>query len=355
MRGASGYVALLLAAGCLEPVASWADCANCGASDTFSYFGESVRSKSEWPSSTAWGLSFAHKFAPHFDVGLEYLNDGHFPGHHRDGVSLVAWVPFTWNRYWTASLGAGPFYFFDTQYAANFNGYADVHSVAWLLSADLKLALSGDAKKAGAFLELRYDYRTPVRNFETRSIGFGIGYRMSSDKSYVAPDGVIPGLVNFQFGLYGGKTVVNSFTSQHSTAGAFDIRFQIPGFSEWVHFPVGFSVGGVYEGNAELIRRWGGTGEVWLEPTFWEGRFSVGAGAGGYVAFDKYRPTPGSHVSGVISATLSVRLDGLLGAVWHGFEADWEKHIVTRVIWHRMVTDYSRDTDVLLFGLSIPL
>jgi hypothetical protein len=56
-----------------------------------------------------------------------------------------------------------------------------------------------------------------------------------------------------------------------------------------------------------------------------------------YSAIDKYRPSPGRHVSDVASATV-----GLQPA----------KNFGIRFLWHRIVTDYNRDTDVVLWGLA---
>jgi hypothetical protein len=74
---------------------------------------------------------------PYFAASLGYLNDAHFPGHHRDGVTAEAWLPIVplSNRL-TLSVGGGPFYYYDTVFARNSGGYADAHAWAWLASLD---------------------------------------------------------------------------------------------------------------------------------------------------------------------------------------------------------------------------
>ena len=74
-----------------------------------------------------------------------------------------------------------------------------------------------------------------------------------------------------------------------------------------------------------------------MEPSFNSGLWSIGAGFGFYSAIDKYRPAPGRHVSDVVSATVSVRPI---------------KNFDIRFLWHRIVTDYNRDTDIVLWGLG---
>jgi len=53
------------------------------APDEISYFGERVYSLRQWPPDTGYGISYRRIFAPYFAASLGYLNDAHFPGHHR--------------------------------------------------------------------------------------------------------------------------------------------------------------------------------------------------------------------------------------------------------------------------------
>lgn len=303
--------------------------------DSFMAFGESVASRASWPTSSAWGLEFRQTDAPHFAWSFAYLNDGHFPGHHRDGVSGEAWAPFTIDDRMTLSVGGGPFYYFDTEHAPMPGGFADVHGWALLLSADARLALGAPLDQPGWFLDLRYDWSAPARDIETRSIGLGIGYRMYSDLVSDNPtDGTAEGFANDEIVGYVGKTIVNSFSSQWSFAEAVEYRRELA--AKVIRGSLAF----VNEGNAQLVRRKGVIYEIWAEPSFWNGNASVGIGWGGYTAVDKSRPTTGRHISYVVSTTMSARLPDL------GERTD------IRVTWHRIVTDYDRDTDILLFGIG---
>src|SRR5258706_3193620 len=91
--------------------------------DEVSYFGERVYSLRQWPPDSGYGISYRKTFAPHFAASLAYLNDAHFPGHHRDGVTAEAWLPIVplSNRF-TLSVGGGPFYYYDTVFARNNGG-----------------------------------------------------------------------------------------------------------------------------------------------------------------------------------------------------------------------------------------
>ncbi len=315
------------------------------APDSFMSSWQAVGSRASWPTSSAWGLEFRKTLCPHFALSLAYLNDGHFPGHHRDGVSAEAWVPFTIAHQVTLSFGAGPFYYFDTENAANASGYADVHGWAWLFSADLRVPLwLGHPYHPGWFTDIRFDWSAPAKDIETHSIAWTIGYQMYSDFSLPQQtQDTVEGFAPDEVVTYAGKTVVNSFHSQHSLAEAIEYRRALgsPFFRGSVAF--------VNEGDAQLIRRRGVIYELWLEPSFWNGNASIGVGWGGYTAIDKYRRSPGRHVSYVVSVTLSARPFTLIPCLTNSPVAERTDF---RVTWHRIITDYNRDTDILLFGLG---
>jgi hypothetical protein len=260
-------------------------------------------------------------------------------------VTGEVWVPFNFaHDYLTLSLGGGPFYYFDTETAKNVSGYADVHAWAWVLSADLRISLWSHATEPGWFLDLRYDWSAPSKDIETHSIFWGVGYRMYSDHTIgTSTQGTVEGFAKNEVVGYFGKTAINSLESKSAAAEALEYRRQLG----WEFTRVSFGV--MNEGDSDLIRRTGITYEGWLEPSFWDGNASVGVGWGGYTAIDKYQPSPGRHVSYVVSATLSARFLNLipgLRATAIGQQLD------LRFTWHRILTDYNRDTDILLFGLG---
>jgi hypothetical protein len=327
-------VFLAIVASATRPALADTGSANAGdwAPDEISYFGERVYSLREWPPDSGYGISYRRTFAPYFAASLAYLNDAHFPGHHRDGVTAEAWLPIVplSNRF-TLSVGGGSFYYYDTVLARSNGGYADAHGWAWLASLDATIQPWKSGRWSHLFLEGRIDYTSPSKSIETTSFGIGIGYRGLSD-IHDADSEVAEGFASNEIvGSYG-KTVTNSFNSSSHTARAeaIDYRRQI-----WSELRV--SVGFLNEGDTRLIRRNGITAEGWLEPSFNSGLWSIGAGFGFYTAIDKYRAAPGRHVSDVVSATLSLRPVG---------------NFDIRLLWHRIVTDYNRDADILLWGLG---
>jgi hypothetical protein len=305
--------------------------------DDFSYLGSFVSSTNQWASGTGWDLSFRKTWAPNFATSLDYLNDAHFPGHHRDGVTGEVWLPISFfsKHVTTISVGGGPFYYLDTAQAANPSGYADNHGWAWLSSVDARVLLLTPGDGTGLFFDLRFDHTAPAKSIETNSWAAGFGYRGVSDFDGTSGFRDSDGAPDWEITAYAYKTVVNSFSSQTSPAEEVEARWHI-----WNVFKV--SGGWINEGNAQLIRRNGLESEIWAEPSFNSDLWSIGAGIGLYSAIDKYMPGPGRHASGIISAALSFR-----PLHFWGVEA-----LDIRFLWHRIVTDYNRDTDIVLWGMG---
>jgi hypothetical protein len=302
--------------------------------DEVAAFAESVSSPGQ-PGSSAWGISYRKTFLPCFAASMAYLNDGHFIGHHRDGVALEGWIPIDFHLFWmpaAVSVGGGPFYYYDTVFAPpSSGGYADAHAWTWIWSGDLILQPLRGEPWSHLVIEARIDHTSPAHDIQTTSFGIGIGYRGISDfdRGEKTDGGPLPS--NEVVAAYY-KTVTNSLNSGSEQAPAEEIEYL------WrFHGEFALSAGFLNEGDTQLIRRNGALAEAWAEPTFGSGLFSIGAGFGFYSAIDKYRPSPGRHVSDVVSATVSLRLP---------------KNFAARFIWHRIVTDYNRDTDVVLWGLA---
>ena len=287
----------------------------------------SISSANSWPRSYAWSFDYRQPLPGPFSLTTSYLNQGHFPGHHRDGVAAEVWAHTDLlDGRLRLAVGLGPFRYYDTTVAAHGGGYSDAHGLAMLYSAGATWRPAGSRW----FGELRLDSTSPSNSIATTSVSLGVGYRLDHDtwsRSYSERESAHD---ESEVTLFYGKTVVNSFNSQEAQAKAAEFRER---FTNRLRASVAF----INEGDARLIRRSGGVVEGWLEPSFFEGRYTLGIGAGVYAAIDKYHPTPGRHVSAILTMTMSYRvLD----------RAD------LRFNWHRIVTDYNRDTDIVLLGLG---
>ena len=277
--------------------------------------------------SYAWALSYRHIWKPYFSTTMSYLNQGHFPGHHRDGISAEAWTQADFfDHHLTLAVGGGPFHYFDTSVASRGGSYADNHGWSWLYSASATLRPS----HRRWFAEVRFDQAAPAQSIRTSSVMFGAGLQLSPDPRPRTSSRWESAFNQSELTVFYGQTIVNSFSSQTSAAQAAELRHA---FNDFARASIGF----INEGNAQLIRRSGAIVQAWGEPAFFNDKFSVGFGAGVYAAIDKYRATAGRHLSSIVSLTLSYRL---------------VDQLAVRADWHRIGTNYDRDTDILLFGLG---
>jgi hypothetical protein len=56
------------------------------------FLGGNTKSDEPRERSFGWALSYSHELSPHFSASLTYQNEGHLPGHHRDGFAAQLWA-----------------------------------------------------------------------------------------------------------------------------------------------------------------------------------------------------------------------------------------------------------------------
>ena len=95
------------------------------------------------------------------------------------------------------------------------------------------------------------------------------------------------------------------------------------------------------EGDNDLFHREGLALQVWAVNHFFEERLTLGLGLGPYLARNRYADLLTGKEGTVFAGILSVTAD-------YRFTPGWS----VRLIWHRVLTDYDRDTDVLIIGPS---
>ena len=278
-------------------------------------------------SSYAWTLSYAQNFSNHISASYSWLNEGHFPGHHRDGNVTQLWWRSNPLGGFTFAGGAGVYRYFDTVLAENPSGYADAHGwgIVYSLSATHSLTKRLD-------VQVRVDRVALLNHIDTTSAMVGFGWKLAQDhgteestRAFARP---------WEVTLLAGQTIVNSFSSPKSLATSAELRWR------WGSV-LRVSASYVNEGDDRIIRRNGTLAEGWLEPSFFDDRVTFGVGVGGYLSIDHHQPEgAGRSLSGVVTTTTS----------WN-IVSSW----VVRASWHRIVTNYNRDSDILLMGIGYRL
>jgi hypothetical protein len=272
-------------------------------------------------------FSYSHDLAPNLAAGFSYINEGHVTGHHRDGVAAQLWLQGETVPGLQLALGAGPYQYFDTTLAETADGFHDAHGTGGLYS----VLATWRMRDSRLFWRARIDRIEAHGSPDSTQFLLGVGYRLDQDGSTVANS---TGKAwhrsnNDEVVAYAGQTIVNSLESQNNAAYAVEYRRSLGPVAR-------FSATWMKEGDARLIRRQGIIAQGWLEPSFNDDRWTMGIGFGAYFAVDEYRSEPG-HISPIVGTTASYNIT---------------RHWTTRLNWYRVISNYDRDSDIVVLGFG---
>lgn len=296
---------------------------SCAEAQEFSAFVGRTYAVEPDANSFAWLMSYSQDLGEHFALSFAWQNEGHVPGHHRDGHSVQAWAKTrAFSPQLTLAAGAGPYRYFDTAVAQSGGSHSDDHGYGVLYS------LSATWRTQGRMLyEVRFNRVETENSIDTSELLFGVGYRLDQDAAPFEPASAAAG--RSELTVFVGRTIVNSFESEQATAFSVEYRYAFrPALRA--------SIAWLSEGDAELIQRNGVVVQGWYEPSFSGDRFTLGLGLGLYIAIDDAREDrEGAFPNAVITLTASYRVG-----------RDWR----ARLSWNRVTSGYDRDTDVLMLG-----
>jgi hypothetical protein len=285
--------------------------------------------------SYSYHLDYRQNFNRNFAASLTYINEGHVPGHHRDGYAVQAWGRFpTPHDHFSVSLGLGAYFFYDTQTLPG-GGSADVHDTAPIIS------LSGTGYLSNRmFYRLELSQILPAHEMKATNAVIGLGFWFGQNEKPTpgefghAPDAQAS-ITENELTVFLGQSVVNTFFSQSARAYALEYRH---GFGKHVDWTASF----VYEGNPEIVRRSGFATQAWAVNNFFEDRIAVGIGLGPYVFIDRKQPAGTGRINPAAIAPLaSLSIAARLSDDWN-----------LRLIVDRVTSSYNRDADIFLLGLG---
>ncbi len=305
-----------------------------GRAEEIYLLGGVMQNTDEGEGSYSWQLEYLEGLGEHFAASLSYLNEGHVPTHHRDGNTLQLWTRTNlFDRRLSLAAGIGPYFYFDTTAATEGASFSNNHG--WKAMASLAATWYTESRW---LFQVRANWVTAGSSIDTLSAVAGIGYQLDIPPS-PGPIPKEPVQVKKTTGnevtLLVGRTIVNSFSSEHSGALSIEYRRGLWRYVDW-------TIGWLYEGDNRLIRRDGITTQFWGVREFLDDRVMLGVGGGAYVAIDHYSTSEqgdktSKGLSGIVTLTASYR-----------FAPHWD----LRSSWNRIVTDYDRDTDVILGGVG---
>jgi hypothetical protein len=258
------------------------------------------------------------------------LNEGHFPDHHRDGHTGQLWARFNMlDRRFSLAAGVGPYFYSDTTRVSAENSYVNDHD--WGIITSLAATWCTDDRW---LFQLRAN-TVISEELDTMSLLLGIGYQLESTRlpgsKANSPSQKKDTTCN-EITLFSGITIVNSFSSESSIPVGIEYRRSLWRYLDW-------TIGWIYEGDNDMIDRNGCVSQLWLAKKFFDDLITLGFGGGVYGAFDNNQDEQNDDktLSGILTITGSYR-----------FDPNWG----IRVSLNRILTDYNRDTDVILGGIS---
>ena len=293
-----------------------------------------MRNTDNSDSGKAWQLEYREGLGEHFAYSLTYMNEGHVQSHHRDGNAALLWTRLNLlDRRLSLAAGLGPYFYYDTIEAPGSNDHSNKHGWGTMASA----AATWYTDDRWLF-QLRANWIETFDNFDSISTLIGIGYQLEAPSrpgAAASPRPVADAPTDNELTLFAGTTIVNSYDSQKSAAVGVEYRRGISRYMDW-------TVGWLYEGDNRLVRRDGLTTQFWAVKAFFEDRFTLGVGGGAYIVIDQYHHLVENRdgrqaLSGIMTLTGSYR-----------FHPNWG----LRTSWNRIVTNYDRDTDVILGGVG---
>jgi hypothetical protein len=274
-------------------------------------------------------VGFAQRLSPYLSLSAEYYNEGHPSRHHRDGLTSQLWLHTAIPEKGASfGFGFGPYYFFDTTTGqGNSADYRNEHGWGSLVSLSAKWHL---AKRT--YVEVRANHAATHGAGDSNSLLIGMGYELSNVSAHEREQNETPG--DRLLMLQGGQAIVNSFQSERARAYGVEFRDTVTQNMEW-------SVGLLNEGRIGLVERRGAVAQLWLLRPFTD-RTVLEIGGGAYLMRDRVNRSNAAEESKthlVPMASLGMR---------YRISPDWR----AQFSWSRVITDYHRDSDVLLLGVG---
>lgn len=277
-----------------------------------------------------WSVTYKQNLGDHAAFSFSYLNEGHQINHYRDGLAAQLWgrTGLLDSRL-SLALGIGPFAYADTHVAPITETFQDRHGFGLISSATATWY-----GMRPLLLQARVNYIGTGQSFDTVSGTFGIGYLLGAPVPPETSPQPVAGkrTTNNEITLFLGQAVLNSAKSEKDTALSVEYRRRLMRYLDW-------TIAWLSEGNTHPFGRNGILTQLWAVRPFYDDDLALGIGAGPYIAHDKYSgDNEGKEkAAGAVSFTVSYR---------------FHPQFALRGSFTRIVTNYDRDTDVFLGGLT---
>jgi hypothetical protein len=262
-------------------------------------------------------------------VSAEYVNEGHPPLHHRDGLASQFWLhTLVPERGLSFAAGAGPYFYFDTTPGAGGQDYRNDHGWGVIVSASARYHFASNV-----YAELRASRIKGISGHDSDLLVVGIGSELGSTSRGARAENAEAG--DNTILLLRSRSIVNSLHSEQSSGGAIEYR-------RTIHENLELSAMILNEGKVGTLDRKGVVAQAWLMRPLTE-RTILELGAGAYTMRDKTdrdnaAQDDTTHVAPIVSAGVRYRFNPTLRA---------------ELTWSRVITNYHRDSDLFLLGMGV--
>jgi len=284
------------------------------------------------PATYQWRLDYQQGISEHWYFEVGWVNDGHFPGHLRDGIAAQVGARTTFlTPKLSLGLAAGIDRFYDTiADSTNTGGFADLQGWMFLGTGQVSYYMGRWILRAQVNYEL-----APPDSYDGLSAIVGLAYQLQKSDApgpRSSPAHQSAFTTRNEVTVFVGQTVPNGGSNDpKGLAGMAEYRHGIWRYADW-------TVSWINQGDNAVISRVGVATQIWPTRSF--GRVTLGLGLGAYFAIsDPLTDVNGNtypSVAGMVSPTASYRFG---------------EHWVTRFIWNRTVTTNNTNTD--FFGLGL--
>lgn len=298
----------------------------------FSFLGGPLVSSSA--NSYSWDAGYREGLGRYAAWSFSWVNEGHLPGHHRDGPALQGWgrLPILNDRL-ELSAGAGPYRYFDTTAAQAGGDYSNTHG--WGALWSVRAAWYFDRRWIA---QMQLNHAQVFGGRDTTALLFGVGYELDGNDEPGPRQRPISRTTNVtknEVTAMLGETILNSNGSESAFAESVEYR---RGLLRYVHVTASY----IHESGHIQSRRDGIAAQLWATRAFFDDHLTLSAGVGPYVAVTQNDDLPQNRtgdgrISGLVSVSASYRLG---------------QHWLIRVTWNRIVTRYDRDTDLIVAGVG---
>jgi hypothetical protein len=274
-------------------------------------------------------MDYQRSLGEHAVFSAGWINEGHLPGHHRDGpIAQVWWRTTAFDPRLSLAAGVGPYAYFDTVPTTTSDGSHDDHGIGIIASAAASWRMDGPWS-----LQLRFNRIVTKHSADSSSLLLGAVYRLEGAATPSDSMASIQPAFDSEVDLLVGRTIVNTLESEDAFAAQIEYRRRLGPYWAW-------SVGLLNEGDANTQRRSGVMAEFWAGHEFLDRRVTAAIGIGPYLVFD-IRKNPE-----LVEASRE-RLAGILSLTFaYAPLPQW----ALRLAWHRIFAERSHDSDVLVLG-----